>query len=92
MVIDYPPFFTPNQDGFNDTWNIKALEDQQLSTIYIFDRYGKLLKQIKPESEGWDGTYNGKPMPSQDYWFRVEFTEPTTGVKSEFKAHFTLKR
>ena len=92
MVIDYPPFFTPNQDGFNETWNISALDDDMEATIYIFDRYGKLLKQIDPSGEGWDGTYNGNPMPSQDYWFRVEFVEPTTGVKSEFKAHFTLKR
>jgi gliding motility-associated-like protein len=92
MVIDYPPFFTPNQDGFNETWNITALDEDLQATIYIFDRYGKLLKQISPRSEGWDGTYNGKAMPSQDYWFRVEFVEPTTGAKSEFKGHFTLKR
>ncbi|NRA42873.1 MAG: T9SS type B sorting domain-containing protein [Pseudomonadales bacterium] len=92
MFIDYPPFFTPNQDGFNDTWNISTLSGDEQATVYIFDRYGKLLKQISPRGEGWDGTYNGKAMPSQDYWFRVEFTEPTTGAKSEFKAHFTLKR
>jgi gliding motility-associated-like protein len=92
MVIDYPPFFTPNNDGFNDTWNINDLADDIDATIYIFDRYGKLLKQLKPGDSGWDGTFNGKPMPSQDYWFRVEFTEPSTNAKSEFKAHFTLKR
>jgi gliding motility-associated-like protein len=92
MVIDYPPFFTPNNDGFNDTWNINDLANDIDATIYIFDRYGKLLKQLKPGDSGWDGTFNGKPMPSQDYWFRVEFIEPSTNAKSEFKAHFTLKR
>jgi len=92
MLIDYPPFFTPNQDGINETWNISSLSDQPNAKIYIFDRYGKLLKQISPAGEGWDGTYNGNLMPSQDYWFRVEFTEPTTDAPSTFKAHFTLKR
>jgi gliding motility-associated-like protein len=91
-LIDYPPFFTPNQDSFNDTWNITSLSDQTNAKIYIFDRYGKLLKQISPQGEGWDGTYNGQNMPAQDYWFRVEFEEPTTSNQSTFKAHFTLKR
>lgn len=92
MLIDYPPFFTPNQDGINETWNITSLSDQPNAKIYILDRYGKLLKQITPAGEGWDGTYNGNIMPSQDYWFKVEFTEPTTMMPSIFKAHFTLKR
>ncbi|MFO7703229.1 MAG: T9SS type B sorting domain-containing protein [Psychroflexus maritimus] len=90
-LIDYPKFFTPNNDGFNDTWNINGLEGQN-SKIYIFDRYGKLLKQIKPNNYGWDGTYNGKPMPSNDYWFKVEYNDPRTGVRKTFKSNFTLKR
>ena len=35
-----------------------------MSTIYIFDRYGKLLKQLSPLGQGWDGTFNGKPLPA----------------------------
>ncbi|WP_157962292.1 T9SS type B sorting domain-containing protein, partial [Winogradskyella aurantiaca] len=41
---------------------------------------------------GWDGTYNGSRMPSDDYWFTVNYTEPRTGDPKIFKAHFTLKR
>jgi gliding motility-associated-like protein len=91
-LIDYPRFFTPNEDGFNDTWNIVSLANIENSGIFIFDRYGKLLKQISPSGEGWDGTFNGKPLPSQSYWFRVEFTEPATGRKTTFRSHFVLKR
>ncbi|MEL0645775.1 T9SS type B sorting domain-containing protein, partial [Olleya sp. Ti.3.14] len=76
MVMDYPHFFTPNDDGFNDTWNIYGIEDQLDAEIYIFDRYGKLLKQLSPSGLGWDGTYNGNPMPTSDYWFTVEYREP----------------
>jgi gliding motility-associated-like protein len=91
-VIDYPKFFTPNQDGYNDTWNITALENQPNSKIYIFDRYGKFLKQISTSGIGWDGTYNGAEMPSTDYWFKLEYTDLDTGNLKIFKAHFSLKR
>ena len=91
-VMDYPKFFTPNDDGYHDTWNIKGIANQPSAKIYIFDRYGKLMKQISPSSEGWNGTYNGSPMPTSDYWFVVEYLEPNTLEQKEFKAHFTLKR
>ncbi|CAM3265524.1 T9SS type B sorting domain-containing protein [Aequorivita lipolytica] len=90
-VIDYPPYFTPNGDGYHDTWNIIGIAaGDPTAKIYIFDRYGKLIKQISPLSSGWDGTYSGSPLPSSDYWFRVEYTED--GNAKEFKGHFTLKR
>ena len=89
-VIDYPPYFTPNGDGIHDTWNIIGLEQEPSAKIYIFDRYGKLLKQISPQGAGWDGTYNGQPLPSTDYWFTVFY--PEAGATKEFKAHFSLKR
>jgi gliding motility-associated-like protein len=91
QIIDYPHYFTPNGDGYHDTWNIKGLENfADATTIYIFDRHGKLLKQISSDGDGWDGTYNGQLMPSTDYWFKVEY--PEAGVMKEFKAHFSLKR
>ena len=90
-VVDYPRFVTPNMDGFNDTWNIIGIADADpTAKIYIFDRGGKLLKQISPLGEGWDGTYNGNPLPSSDYWFLVEYIEDE--VQKEFRGHFTLKR
>jgi gliding motility-associated-like protein len=94
-IIDYPRFFTPNNDGFHDTWNIIGIGvDPNLNAkIFIFDRYGKLLKQLSPTSPGWNGTFNGQPMPSSDYWFRVEFTEPDElRTQRTFTGHFTLKR
>jgi len=90
-VIDYPLFMTPNADGYHDTWNIIGIAaGDPRAKIYIFDRFGKLLKQLSPLGEGWDGTYNGNPLPSSDYWFRIEYTENDT--KKEFRGHFTLKR
>jgi gliding motility-associated-like protein len=90
QIIDYPHYFTPNGDGINDTWNVVGLQNQPMAKIYIFDRYGKLIKEISPQSPGWDGTYNGNLMPSTDYWFRVDYSE--ANALKEFKAHFSLKR
>lgn len=91
LIIGYPKYFTPNGDTYNDTWNISGLSYlSNNSRIYIFDRYGKLLKDISPNDNGWDGTYTGQPMPASDYWFSVEYEEQ--GIIKKFKSHFSLKR
>lgn len=89
-VIKYPNYFTPNGDGTHDTWNIYDLAHQPESYIHIFDRHGKFLKQIWPSREGWDGNYNGNPMPSSDYWFEVYYNENNTD--HVFRSHFSMKR
>jgi len=91
-VMDYPKFFTPNNDGYNDTWNIWSLKNQPDTKIYIFDRFGKLIKQLSPAGAGWDGTFNGQPLPSTDYWFKAEYIDPKTGLNKEVTGHFSLKR
>ncbi|MCF6295553.1 MAG: T9SS type B sorting domain-containing protein [Flavobacteriaceae bacterium] len=88
-VIGFPKFFTPNNDSYNDTWQVFGISNQfqPNSTIYIYDRFGKLLKQLDPTSLGWDGTFNGLNLPSSDYWFHVTLQDGRI-----FKSHFTLKR
>jgi gliding motility-associated-like protein len=90
LIINYPKFFTPNGDGIHDAWNIKGLKEQQNAKITIYDRHGKLIKQISPKGEGWDGRYNGSELPSSDYWFTVRYLEG--GITKEFKSHFSMKR
>lgn len=89
-VLKYPKFFTPNGDGYNETWNIWDLANQPDDIINIYDRFGKFIKQINTGGQGWDGNYNGLPLPSTDYWFQVLYRSNT--IPQEFKAHFTLKR
>lgn len=91
LVVNYPKYFTPNGDGYNDSWNIKDLSGQPSAIIAIYDRYGKMLTRIKPSNTGWDGTYNGHIMPSDDYWFSVSYTDENQMVQ-EFRAHFAMKR
>lgn len=93
-VVGYKPFFTPNGDGVNDTWQIVGIQYLDQPEIYIFDRFGKLLKQLDQSSAGWDGTFNGTPMPDTDYWFRLTYLNAEgERVEARFlNAHFALKR
>ncbi len=88
-VIGHSKYFTPNNDGFNDYWQIKGLNtnNQPNSIIFIYDRYGKLIKQLAANSIGWDGTFNGKILPTDDYWFKVILEDGRV-----YSGHFTLKR
>jgi len=89
FVVDYPRYFTPNGDGVHETWGIEGNDVVQINGIVIFNRYGKLLKDLGA-SGAWDGTYNGSLLPSSEYWFKVVYTE--NGIPKEFKASFSLIR
>ncbi len=86
-VIGYQKFFTPNGDGVNDYWNIIGAEQYPNAVITLYDRYGKLLKQLSPQSQGWNGDYLGSSMPAGDYWFKFEY-----GNGEVVTGHFSLKR
>ena len=58
---------------------------------YIYDRYGKLLKQLSTRGKGWDGTYLNQQMPASDYWFSLEYVD-NNGLTKKFGSHFSLKR
>jgi gliding motility-associated-like protein len=93
-VIDYPHFFTPNGDGYNDTWNIEGISTRPFAKIYIYDRHGRLLKQLSPLGPGWDGTFNGENLPATDYWFTISLDAnfDVEVTVREFSGHFSLIR
>lgn len=87
-VIGFPNFFTPNNDGYNDFWNIDdPFSELEENDVLIYDRYGKLVAQINTSQEGWDGTSNGKVLMSNDYWFEIKL--PNGNV---YRDHFSLVR
>lgn len=86
-ILYYPKFFSPNGDGINDYWQIVNATKEKESQIYIFDRYGKLIKDLKSTDRGWDGTYKGRKMPPTDYWFLLHRNNGET-----HKGHFSLLR
>lgn len=88
VVIDYPKFFTPNADGFNDYWKINGMHLFPDARIAIFDRYGQLITVLTTKNPHWDGRLNGESVSSSDYWFVANLGNNT----SEVKGHFSLKR
>lgn len=88
-ILPFPKYFTPNGDGINDYWQLNFSNTllQEVSNIFIYNRFGKFIKQISPSSRGWDGTFNGKKLASDDYWFRVSFDDGKI-----YTGHFALKR
>jgi len=53
----------------------------------IFDRFGKLITLLNSKNISWDGTFNGEPLPSNDYWYRISVDKVFTKI-----GHVTLKR
>ena len=87
--ISVPNQFTPNGDGINDTWEIGNMVDVYPDArIQIYDRYGKLIAEYKGSEDGWNGEYNGKKMPSTDYWYVIDIAE----IDMQYTGHFTLIR
>ncbi|MCF6278780.1 MAG: T9SS type B sorting domain-containing protein [Flavobacteriaceae bacterium] len=94
FLLDYPKFLTPNNDGYNDYWQLIGLDSSTftISPIQIFDRFGKIVAIIDPtQGQGWDGLYNNEMLPSSDYWFVLSLTnsQDETIIK---KGHFSLIR
>ena len=88
--MGFPKYFTPNNDSNHDYWNVIGLEENQYSFIlmYIYDRYGKLITMFNPTtSQGWDGKYNQKLLPQNDYWYKLRLSDGTY-----YSGHFTLRQ
>ena len=88
VVLVFPAFFTPNNDTFNDLWEVTGMENYPQAQVTIFDRYGKLLAQLSISRMSWDGTFNKTPLPASDYWYalKIDNTQPV------LRGHFSLKR
>lgn len=90
-IVTYPKFFTPNNDNYFDFWNIDGLTQEMEPVISIFNRYNKLLKVIRYGDVGWNGTYNNYDLPSDDYWFTIEYLN-TDGIQTIYRSNFSLIR
>lgn len=90
FVFNVPKFFTPNNDGNNDFWQIKGAHQLGYLELNIFDRFGKIIAMLNKDSRGWDGTLNGINLPSTDYWYNGSVV--INGQIISLKGHFALIR
>lgn len=93
-VVGFPKFFTPNGDGVNDEWQIAGVSELTNPVVFIYDRYGKFIKQLHQNDIGWDGTLGGKQLPSSDYWFKLTYVndEGQNITAKYINNHFSLRR
>ncbi|WP_418501909.1 T9SS type B sorting domain-containing protein [Flagellimonas sp.] len=90
MDIEFPNFFTPDGDGLNDKWIPDNIEGFPEVLIKIYDRYGRVVEEMTRDTQGWDGDYDSKPLPTGDYWYVVRLKGGAD--QREFVGHFTLYR
>lgn len=88
--VEFPNFFTPDGDGRNDLWLPDNIEGFPDVLIKIYDRYGRVVEVMARNVKGWDGNYDGKPLPTGDYWYVVQLQGEQDN--REFVGHFTLYR
>ncbi|RXF67056.1 PKD-like domain-containing protein [Arcticibacter tournemirensis] len=70
--IKIPNTFTPNNDGVNDVFNIRELDDYPGVSVTIFNRYGSKLFSSQGYDSPWDGTHNGNPVPTGVYYYVID--------------------
>ncbi len=73
QLVFVPNTFTPNGDGVNDIFKVYTAEPIASGDLRIFDRWGELLYETTDLTQGWDGTYKGKPMSMGVfvYWYHL---------------------
>lgn len=64
--------FTPNADGYNDTFFIIKLEMYPENTFTVYNRWGQRVYRQAHYRNNWDGRANGKDLPAGTYFFELE--------------------
>ena len=79
--IEVPSGFTPNGDGFNDTWVVAGSEYLVDANVQVFNRWGQRVFYSQRNKEYWNGYFHNKPLPIADYYYIIEPVEgqPITG-------------
>ncbi|WP_379763087.1 T9SS type B sorting domain-containing protein [Flagellimonas marina] len=85
---EMPDFFTPDGDNLNDYWYPGNREFFPDIDVIIYDRYGRVVARLD-QVKKWDGTYEGSPLPTGDYWYVVNANDRE---KQRYVGHFTLYR
>ena len=87
-MLEIPNFFTPDGDGNNEVWFPRNRDFFPNIEVIIYDRYGRVVARLDQVS-AWDGNYDGRPVPSGDYWYVVNANDKE---KQQYVGHFTLYR
>ena len=76
-MLKVPSGFTPNDDEYNNTWEIDSADKYPDILVQVFNRWGQKVFEQKGYSKAWDGTRNGKPLPIGTYYYVIFPTKDT---------------
>ncbi len=69
--LNIPNSFTPNNDGYNDTWVLRNIEAYPNAMVHVFTSNSRTLFKSKGSYTPWDGTFRGKDVPSGTYYYVI---------------------
>ncbi|MGZ3866659.1 MAG: gliding motility-associated C-terminal domain-containing protein [Bacteroidia bacterium] len=75
--LNIPSAFTPDNDGTNDVWRIRSLNEYTDCSVEVFNQWGSLVFKSKGYETPWDGTYNGDPVPAGAYYYVIDLKNGT---------------
>ena len=81
VVVGAVPYdaISPNNDGWNDEWDILDIDRYPNADIQIFNRWGNLVFSSKGSvysSDKWDGTnQQGNPLPVGTYYYTINLND-----------------
>jgi gliding motility-associated-like protein len=89
-MVQLPSAFTPNGDGQNDIFRVRALGLADIEIFRVYNRWGEQMFSTSLINEGWDGTYKGQPVEQGVYSYYVQAICPLTGDILTFKGDVFL--
>ncbi len=88
-LLFMPNAFTPNGDGLNDYLNFagKYIDSFHLT---IYNRWGDLVFETFDFNSKWDGTFQNKPLPSDVYFYTLNYASIADLGQKEIKGNITI--
>lgn len=70
-----PRFFTPNDDGINDVWELPEHELFENAVVTIFNSAGQKIYESLSHEIAWDGKLEGKPLQEDAYYYIIRMSD-----------------
>jgi gliding motility-associated-like protein len=68
---EIPNTFTPNNDGYNDKWEIENLASYPNALVEVYNTAGQVVFKSTGFYTPWDGTRNGMKLPVGTYYYVI---------------------